>query len=228
MPISPETIRARKAALVSAAHDLIKEKRGASFSMRELALKAGVSATTPYNLLGTKTNLLRLVVEMEFAQFRAKLPGLKSTAPLDRLLEAVDLLAIHYGSDQDFYFGFMRSASTIDDGALGPILLQEARTLYRELMSGIFADTGAESLDQEIVTDIFLRALRATVEAWYVDGWEFDRFRDEFGYTARLVLFPVLDGNHRATTYEQLLDIQKRLSAFPREAPSEPLHSEAG
>lgn len=58
---------------MEAARTLIREKGGSGFSMRELAAKAGVSYATPYNLLSSKTNLLTLVVQEEFALFRHKM-----------------------------------------------------------------------------------------------------------------------------------------------------------
>lgn len=218
MPISPETMRIRQAALVEAAQQLIREKGGASFSMRELALKAGVSQATPYNLVGSKTLLLAKVVEIEFARFRAKMSALRCSDPLERVLEAVDLLADHYGSDQQFYFGFMRSAGTVDEGALGPVLLDEARALFKELMEGALETGNQQRLDAEIVTDILLRTLRATVEAWYVDAWNFPRFRDEFAYSARLILMPAIEASRQGKLLAELREIEGRLVCYPRGA----------
>ena len=76
MALSAERREARRRHLVEAAASLIRDNGGAGFSMLQLAERAGVSQATPYNLLGSKSELLRLIVAGEFEGFVARLAAL--------------------------------------------------------------------------------------------------------------------------------------------------------
>ena len=110
MAISEETRTARRQHLVDCAHALIRES-GADFSMLQLAARAGVSPATPYNLLGSKSEVLRGVVRDEFARFSTRLAGLPpASAGLPRLLAAIDLVVVHYSAERDFCRGLYQAA----------------------------------------------------------------------------------------------------------------------
>lgn len=214
MPISPETIESRRTLLVSAARDLIREKAGAGFSMLELAKKAGVSYATPYNLVSTKANLLALVVQEEFAFFRTMMAGQQADNPLTLLLAAVDSLAEHYAEDQQFQFGLFRAAGSAGEGAIGAAMLQEGRALFQDMVRSIVSEErDGASLDADRITDILLRVMRGTVEAWYVDSWSFERFRNELAFSARLILLPAVGSETAARLRTEMTVLQADLDS---------------
>lgn len=209
MPISAEIMETRRSILVSAARALIREKADAGFSMNELAKKAGVSYATPYNLVSTKANLLALVVEEEFLLFRAKMEKVGDVDPLTRLLSAIDRLAEHYADDQPFYFGLFRAAGSAGESSIGAVMQSEGRALFLGLVRGAIAQRPAtDAMSAERITDVLLRVMRGTVEAWYVERWTFDRFRNELGFSARLILLPALSGNTAARVRAEITRLQ--------------------
>lgn len=217
MPISEETLELRRAALISAARALIRERGSAGFSMLDLAKKAGVSAATPYNLLGSKSAILTIIVQQEFSAFRRKMTDLDDQDALSLILLVVDRLAKNYTADQQFYFGLFRAAGSAGENSLGAVMLSEGRSLFLEMVGSAIRQRASEQgLSANLVTDILLRNLRATVEAWYVDGWSIERFRDELAYSARLVLLPAFDGDTAAELRQQLIRLQRRLSSDAR------------
>lgn len=212
MPISSETIQARKADLVAAARVLIREKGGASFSMRELALKAGVSTATPYNLISTKANLLMLVLEQEFSEFREEMTPLATLSGLERLLATIDLLCSHYASDQKFYFGLFKSAGTVDESSMALIMLEGGRALFGDMVRAAISEDGeGDGFDDNLITGVLLRTLRATVEAWYVSGWSVARFHDEMAFAARVVMIANYRGTVANRLRGELTALQERL-----------------
>lgn len=92
----------RRARIIQAARDLLRETGAADLSMRALALRAGVSQATPYNLFGSKRALLVSVLEdiRDFGKFFAGSAGLP---PLERILHAAALAVGYYERDPDFY-----------------------------------------------------------------------------------------------------------------------------
>ena len=214
MPISDEKIELRKSSLVAAARALIREKGGSGFSMRELATKARVAPATPYNLLSTKANLLAMVVHEEFKAFRLKMEKLTDLSGLDRLLATIELLSATYVDDQKFYFGFLAAAGTAGENSLGPILMQESRTLFLGLVQAAVPDEHQRGqLNLGMITDVLLRTMRATVEAWYVDNWSNSYFKAVFAYSALLVLLPTLEGNSKDRIRAELMAIQSSIEA---------------
>ncbi len=70
--------------------------------MRALALRAGVSQATPYNLFGSKRAVLVSVLEdiRDFGRFFA---GAAALSPLERVLHAAALAVGYYERDPEFY-----------------------------------------------------------------------------------------------------------------------------
>lgn len=52
---------------------------------------------------------MRRVIRDEFESFGKRLAAEPERAPLDHLLHAVDLVAIHYGAEPDFYRGLFNA-----------------------------------------------------------------------------------------------------------------------
>lgn len=92
----------RRARIVQAARDLLRETGAAELSMRALALRAGVSQATPYNLFGSKRAVLVSVLEdiRDFGRFFA---GAAALSPLERVLHAAALAVGYYERDPEFY-----------------------------------------------------------------------------------------------------------------------------
>ena len=107
---------------MAVAQTLIREQGDAGFSMAQLAARAGVSPATPYNLLGTKSEVLRLVVWEEFDNFEGRLAAVRSKSPLARLLEATALVVTHYEADRPFYRGLYRAALSVEAGEMRPLM----------------------------------------------------------------------------------------------------------
>src|SRR5690606_18667347 len=123
---------ARRQKLVDSAHALIRDS-GAGFSMLHLAEHAGVSPATPYNLLGSKSEVLRLVVQDEFERFSARLaqqPPYDSA--LSRLLAAIDLVVAHYTQEPAFYRGLYQATLGTE---VRSMMLGEGQRLWCEMVA---------------------------------------------------------------------------------------------
>src|SRR5258708_15184096 len=92
----------RRARIIHAARDLIRETGNAGLSMRALAARAGVSLATPYNLFGSKRAIVLAVLD-DWREFLDRFAHLRSTDPLERLFTAVDMAIEFYVIDPPFY-----------------------------------------------------------------------------------------------------------------------------
>lgn len=92
----------RRARIVQAARDLLRETGGAELSMRAIAARAGVSQATPYNLFGSKRAVLVSVLE-DIRDFGRHFASAAALPPFERVLHAAALAVGYYERDPDFY-----------------------------------------------------------------------------------------------------------------------------
>ena len=195
MALSESAKAARQQRLVDSAHALIRES-GAGFSMLQLAEHAGVSPATPYNLLGSKTEVLRLVIRDESKRFIQRLAEQPPAArPLDRLLQAVDLVVVQYADEPAFYRGLYRAA-----------IGTEVRSMMRSENQALWCDKIAEAMaagelssaiSDTDLTAVLLRAMASTTQAWLADEWTTERFADEMTRATRLLLLGLVSAPER-------------------------------
>ena len=199
MALSTKAREARQRGIVDAAHSLIRETGGAGFSMLQLAQRAGVSPATPYNLLGSKAEILRRVVQDEFASFAMRLADLPECPPLNRLLAAVDLIVVQYTAEPDFYRGLYAAMAGVEANPLRDVMSEKGRQLWGELVgAAIHARELRPLLCAEDLTALLLRSVAATVEAWLSEDWDNLRFELEMRRASRLLVLGLVDTQRAA------------------------------
>lgn len=192
MALSSETLAARRRHLLEAAQALIRERGDAGFSMAQLAAHAGVSAATPYNLLGSKSEILRLVVRDDFDRFTGRLKRLRGDSPLARLLGAADLVVTHYEADRTFHRGLYRAAFTADAPKVRDATAREGRALWQGFVEA--AVQKGELLDfvqPAPLTGALIRAIGSVAQSWLAERWPRKRFALEMAVSVRLTLASV-------------------------------------
>ncbi|AVT81654.1 TetR family transcriptional regulator [Rhodopseudomonas palustris] len=199
MTLSTTTLESRRRGLVTAAHALIRESGGAGFSMIQLAKRAGVSPATPYNLVGTKADLLRLVVRDEFAAFETRLATRLPGSPLAQLEAAIDLVVKHYCAEPAFYRGLYAAMQGEHAAELRGMMLAEGQQLWCAMVR-VAVDAGEieRVVDDEAFTEVLLRAMASTTEAWLAVNWSRKRFAQEMHLATRLLLLGVVTKTARS------------------------------
>lgn len=177
MALSVERKAARQRHIVDAAQALIRERGDAGFTMAELAARAGVSPATPYNLVGSKTDLLNLVVDEEFDSFTRKLGAVRHASALGLLLDATALVVVHYEADQQFYRGLYRSTFGVDTTEVRDLMATKGLALWRGFIQGAIDAGEIESwVRTDPLTEAVLRTVSITVQAWLAEDWTGERF----------------------------------------------------
>lgn len=202
MAISEAAKAARRQRLVDSAHALIRDS-GAGFSMLQLAEHAGVSPATPYNLLGTKSEVLRLVVRDEFQRFSDRLAQQPvHDGALQRLLAAIDLVVAHYTQEPAFYRGLYQATLGTE---VRSMMSGEGQRLWRDLVAQAIASGEiAPVVAAQDLTAVLLRAISATTQAWLADGWDTPRFAAEMQRVTRLLLLGLVSEADRQRMLEAL------------------------
>jgi AcrR family transcriptional regulator len=226
LALSSETRDARRRHLADAAQTLIREQGDAGFSMTQLALRAGVSPATPYNLLGSKAEILRRVVREDFARFITRLEGLRRDRPLAYLLQAADLVVGHYEADRRLHQGLFRAAYGAEAAAVRDVMSAEGRALWRGFVeAAVEAGELARFVEPRPLTDVLLRAMGATAHTWLADGWSRARFELEMAMAVRLILASVSASPHREAMAAEIAQALAAIAALG--APSRPIPQSA-
>lgn len=90
MALAEHTKQARIAVILDAAERLIRRGAGTQFSMRALADEAGVSPATPFNLLGSKAQILQALFARSFDMPEGQHPDQLAGAGAD--VDAIDII----------------------------------------------------------------------------------------------------------------------------------------
>jgi AcrR family transcriptional regulator len=178
----------RRQHIVTAAQSLLRDRGNTGFSMTELAARAGVSPATPYNLVGSKGEILRLVVKEEFRSFIDKLSALRGHTPLESLLDATALVVSHYEADRSFYRALYQMTYSSDAPDMHEQMLSEGRALWTGLVrAAVEAGELGPVTRVEPFTDVLLRAMSAVTLGWLSENWNHARFEAEMALSVSLI-----------------------------------------
>ena len=200
---------------MEAAQALIRERSDAGFSMAMLAERAGVSAATPYNLLGSKSEILRAVVRDDIARFVRELEEQVGDTPLASLLIAADRLVSHYEGDRQLHIGLFRAAFSTEGPEVRGVLSAESWIWWRALVdAAVESGELANFVSPRQLTDALLRMMGAVVQAWLAAGWPADRFALEMSLSVRLVLASVSTSPIREAMSGEIATLQTAIDAL--------------
>jgi AcrR family transcriptional regulator len=94
---------ARRTAILDAARTLIQQGKSKDFSMPDLAAKAGVSLVTPYNLFGSKSNILLEIARADILQRGVEINRVPAVALDLWVVDMARILARVYYANRHFY-----------------------------------------------------------------------------------------------------------------------------
>lgn len=200
----------RRARIVAAARDLMREIGVEAIAMKQVAARADVSLSTVYNLFESKEDLFARVFNEAFGQYREAVIERASHDPLQRFFDAVDIAAEFYGADVPFY---RSSAWLIHADSSYKLSLQKPRF-------GFFRDLVVQAVDGGLLrpdTDVYVLGLMvvpmfsAPYQAW-AGGWV---SIDEFRARAKLGICIVLQGfaapEHAVRLWEHIPELEAQV-----------------
>jgi len=109
MALSPEKKQARKDHVLEIAESLIRKNGATAFTMRELADAAGVSFATPFNLFGSKENILQGLIDNSITENYQTFEY--ESDPIELFFNAVNSLVQKYVKDDTYFKVLLSSVS---------------------------------------------------------------------------------------------------------------------
>lgn len=202
----------RRAQIMRAAREMIRETGNAGLSMRGLAARAGVSLATPYNLFGSKRAIVVAVLQdvRVFHQRFAQVEGLDA---IDRIFSAVDISIDMYLGDPVFYKTLWAALFDASDAVRGVLLNPKRDAFWRRLIDDA-VEAGA--LDNDIDPDFLQHHLELSLRSVMFDWVVGHTAPERLGPTARLghalILLGAASPDWRAPLKARLSESQSALS----------------
>jgi AcrR family transcriptional regulator len=198
----------RRSKIIDAARALIGETGKIGFSMRELADRSDLSLATPYNLFGSKGDILVQLYHDDLAQFERRVERLVSKTEIDRFFDVIDLSTKVYMADERFYRTIMGAIQYLPDKRLhrriSPPRLAFWEGVVRDAVEHGYLR--AETSPHLIAT-VLVHIVRSVVAAWSSDDITLERLRAEMGYGFALVL-------HSVATKSGVAKLETRIEEF--------------
>jgi len=213
MAISVELKQARRDHILDTARKPIGRRDVSGFSMAELAEHAGVSPATPYNLVGSKPEILNALIRFEVKDFASSLEARQIPANLDGLFAAIDLVCERYSGQLNFYRGLFRLLQQEDMTTSRHRLEFGAAGVWRGFMKGAIE---AGDLDPECETgplvSALMRSLAINTLVWSVEGSPIAVFRAELQFSVRTLVAYAVTPHRREEVARQIRDLSRFLA----------------
>ncbi len=209
----------RRQRIIRAARQLIRETGNAGLSMRALAVRAGVSLATPYNLFGSKRAIVLAVLE-DVREFQQRFSSVQSADPLERIFSAVDIAMDFYIADPTFYKTLWAAVFDTSDEVRDAILNPARQAFWQGLLDdAAAAGVLTPALDRTLLGRHLDSLFRAVMLDWVVG----DIRPEALAATARMGYALILNGSctpeWRGPLQARILESQAVALAAARSGP---------
>ncbi len=197
--------------IIAAARELMQAPDG-SLSMRELAEMAGVSVATPYNLFGSKQDVIAAVLDDDLDALQESVGDIEGD-PIDGFFGVIEVTAAMLASSPAFYRTGARAVQAdIMNEDLQHRMREPRHTVLRHLVQRA-VQLGYVS--HKISVDIFAVQLGQTlmiwIQSWANDHVTLEQWSDYVTYGFALSLAGVVTEDYKARVLEIGLAAQTRL-----------------
>jgi AcrR family transcriptional regulator len=157
----------RREKILAAARELIAEHGGTNFSMQGLAERAGMSLATPYNLIGTKQELLLLLFETDLGAFAKELDFSAQVSFIEKFKRVVEHTARRFITREDYLRPLYEAIMEPSNHELRQIFHKPRARFWTSILDDAVEVGGVrEDLNPRLVAAVLDDLLRAVVNRW--------------------------------------------------------------
>lgn len=146
----------RRERIARAAINLTEQSGLEGFSMRDLAREAGVSHATPFNLFGSKAEIISYIFEMDLENFRRVLFDRNAADPIDMIFNAIRIATRYFQQKQALYRALHTSFHETAADKVRQRFTAPRQKLFEDLVE---AAKDAKMLRSNISTTLIARSL---------------------------------------------------------------------
>lgn len=206
----------RRAAILAACERLIRETASTEFSMKDLAVSAGISTYTTYNLIGSKATVFYLLLNRGIDQIDVEqiLAGL-SRDPFQHVFDAGLAVANVFASDPEFYRPLMRYLLGVLDPVNRPAYMNRAFDYWFKAVrpieeAGLLAHgISAASLARNL--QVFFTG---AIDYWVHGELSGDELRAQVRYGVAVHILALAHGKRSASLEQVIGDLGESIDAI--------------
>lgn len=191
-------VEERRLRLVRAARELIAERDDGSFSMPELAKRAGLSLATPYNLFGSKAAVLGRVFESLVRGFNRDSSWMAGLSASERICGVVDRLVAAYDEQGRLFRNLWKALYGLDLSEHRQLNLSLSNEIVHPLVVSLAWD-GLIPADVPLpaIENTLVRLFDASFEMWAAQDWSTPRLHAELRSGFALVFLGLVEPRER-------------------------------
>lgn len=207
----------RRARIVDAACELLRENGVEDLSVKAVAARARVSLSTLYNLFASKDAILTSVYDQDLLQFAARVEAANCADALDRVFLTIDISAELYGADPSFYRAIMRRDTGAPPNPARDAWLKHPRMFWRNLLAGA-VDEGLlrPNIDTAVLNVLLNQVLSGVVADWLQGRVSEARFAAEAKFALATLLSAFAKGEAVLRLRKMIANLHRQLGAEPR------------
>lgn len=206
-------VEERRRRLVRAASELIAERDDGSFSMPELAKRAGLSLATPYNLLGSKAAVLARVFERLVRGFHRDAGWMAGLPASERIFGVIDRLVEAYEQQGRLFRNLWKALYGLDVSEHRQLNLSLSNEIVGPLVASLAADGLLRpGVPAAAIETTLVRLFDANFELWASQDWTPDMLRRQLRTGFALTFLGLVDEGERARL-EQAIRAEAAVSA---------------
>ena len=185
----------RRARIVTAAYDLLREVGREALSMKMVAARADVAVSTLYKLFDSKQAILSTVFDQDLERFKDRLAQVASVDAIERIMDAIDLAAEVYRADPRLHRALLwrpPGPETDADAGLDAALREPRIQFWRSLVrAAIDGGQLRPSTDAGALATLLIHIFSGAIEDWMAKAISLDQLRAEtqYGFAVALSVF---------------------------------------
>lgn len=191
----------RRRAIIEAAYHIILKEGDAGLTMRRLALQAGVSPTTPYNLFGSKESVIRAVFDEDFAHFERQYRARADANQLARIFDIIDFSFDEFAERPNFYIALFRTLEGARESEV-----RSSEWLRTAFLSSIVEDAIAAGYvicpHKQVLAMSIVRIFRSVILEWVATEISLGEARRQLGLGIAMLLGSSVPERHQPVLAE--------------------------
>jgi AcrR family transcriptional regulator len=196
----------RRDAIIAAAEALIRETGSTDFSVGMLAIKAGVSIATLYNLIGSKGTVLYVLLNRSMDLLDTlEIPSRHKGDPFEQAIDAADVVAQVFIADPDFMRPLYRFLLGVIEPVHRPALMNRALSYWESRLRPLDeAELLPAGIDLRGMAREYLIYFAGALDLWVQGELSDPEFRVQIRYGCLLRLLALGDRAAQARLLEDL------------------------
>jgi AcrR family transcriptional regulator len=172
---------ARRRKILDAARALILEGGRGDFSMPALAAAAGVSLVTPYNLFGSKANILLEIARQDIFGRMSEIADLPCDSLAEFLSDLAEVLARVYYNDRHFYRRMIATMTAQESAEGQQAIVNLSYEMFEPLTARLLAARKLRPiLDARILARQFAHSVASSLQHRMIERGSEARLKQEF------------------------------------------------